>query len=399
MSLRIALKRLSAVEIDPERSNQHEFHASRLRQELELPATRITGMLSCLIFGADDTAPALDEAAFTLYDAREGNVTRSSEWHLYYYSRLIPELSRPGDLLVLYRHEGGLRAVVARAGSKVESDILEVLRLGDSAIRQQFSFLDAPTPDDREAREVASQLTLTLESPPPYQVSEHALFGRAIREGAVPTSHEMAVAAVEIVARRGGIPTDPDGYLSAALTAETDLYYGIESEVHLARLSELLAKAPSVTDVIDFAMTVQQARRSRRGQSLQNHFAAVLDLEQIPHTAQCATETGETPDFIVPGCRQYHDETFSAGSLRMVACKSTARDRWRQVLNEAARIPKKYLLTLDPELTSATIDAMDMAGIKAFVPRSILTESYHNHPKLSALGSVRGLLEELRAVL
>ena len=33
MSARVFMKRLAAVEIDPKRSNQHEFNAGRLRQE------------------------------------------------------------------------------------------------------------------------------------------------------------------------------------------------------------------------------------------------------------------------------------------------------------------------------------------------------------------------------
>ena len=82
MPLRIAVKRLSAVETDPDRSHQHEFHATRLRRELELPNERLSGALSVLIFGADGEPPTLDESAFTLYDAREGNPARAAEWCL-----------------------------------------------------------------------------------------------------------------------------------------------------------------------------------------------------------------------------------------------------------------------------------------------------------------------------
>lgn len=399
MALRIAVKRLSAVEIDPGHSNQHEFHATRLRRELELPDAKITGTLSCLILGRDDAEPTLDEADFTLYDSREGNAARPAEWRLYYYSKLIAEIARPGDLLVLYRHGTGLRALIARAGSKRERDLLDALSLGDTAIREQFSFLDAPSPDERETRDVVSQLTLPIEPRTFYEVSDHALYSRAVREGQLPTTREMATAAVEIVRRRGKWPEDPDAYLSAALGAETDLYYGIETEIQSARLSNLMETQPTVTDVIDFAMGVQQSRRSRRGQSLQNHFAAVLTIQGIPFTAQCRTENGETPDFVVPSCDQYHDQAYPADRLRMVACKSTAKERWRQVLHEAARIPEKYLLTLDTELTEPTVAAMELAGVRAFLPRAILDESYGEQPRRHTLGSVGDLIDRLRAVL
>jgi EcoRII C terminal len=399
VALRIAVKRLSSVEVDPRLSNQHEFHATRLRRELELPEHRVTGLLSFMILGRDDSEPTLEEAQFTLYDSREGHPTRTPEWRLYYYSKLIPEVATPGDLLVLYRHEAGLRALIVRAGSSTEGDLLSALSLDDRAIREQFSYLDAPSPDERETVGVAHQLTLPTEPKGDYEVSDHALYRRAVRDGYMPTTREMATAAVDIVGRRGETSGDPDAYLSAALSAETDLYYGIETEIHTGRLSTLMATQPTVTDVIDFAMGVQQSRRSRRGQSLQNHFAAVLASHKVPFTAQCRTEDGETPDFVVPGCDVYHDETFPAARLRMVACKSTAKERWRQVLHEAARIPEKYLLTLDPFLTDATVVAMDDAGVTAFLPRAILAESYELHPRREELGSVRDLVDRLRAVL
>jgi hypothetical protein len=191
---------------------------------------------------------------------------------------------------------------------------------------------------------------------------------------------------------------DPDDYLIGALTAETDLFYGIESEIQSARLGELLAENPTVTDVLDFAMTVQQSRRSRRGQSLQNHFAGLLTLLQIPFAAQCATEDRETPDFVLPGCLEYHDRGFPSERLRMVACKSTARERWRQVLHEAGRIPDKYILTLDRNLSDATIRSMIAARLQPFLPRAIRDGSYAGRGGSASLETVGDLVRRLREV-
>ena len=396
MALRMAVKRLSAVETDPERSHQHEFHAGRLRRELEFAEERTPGVLTCLLFGRDGEPPIVDQDRFTLYDAREGNESRPAEWHLYYASQVISEVARAGDLLILYRHETGLHALVAPAGSAVERDLLRALDLGDDAIRSQFSFLDVPAPEEHSAREVVGQLTLLESVAEAYQVSDHALFGRAVRDGRLPSTSDMAVAAADIARIRGIGRSDPDAYLMAALEAESDLYYSIELQVQTGRLDELLTSGPGLTDVIDFAMTVQQSRRSRRGQSLQNHFAAVLRAANIPFSAQCTTERGETPDFVVPGCTEYHDPDFDSGRLRMVACKSTAKERWRQVLNEAERIPDKYLVTLDRQLTTSTIAAMDRAGVRAFLPSRILDDDYATHPARGSLGSIADLLAQLR---
>jgi hypothetical protein len=146
---------------------------------------------------------------------------------------------------------------------------------------------------------------------------------------------------------------------------------------------------------MDFAMSVQQSRRSRRGQSLQNHFATVLIDHGIAFTPQCLTELGERPDFVFPGCTEYHDDAFSAARLRMVACKSTAKERWRQILNEAAKIPDKYLLTIDSELTAPVVAAMAAARVQPFVPAPLLETVYATHPSRAGLASVGDLTDRL----
>jgi hypothetical protein len=398
VALRIAVKRLSAVETNPKRSNQHEFHAGELRRELELPATRVTGPFNVLIVGDAGEPPVVDTSTYTLYDARERNPARSAEWRLYYASDVIAQAAEEGDLLVLYRHSEELRAVIAPADSPAERELLRALELGDDAVRERFLYLDVPVPDEREGREVAGQLTLAdAQVTSAYPATEHALFRRATRERGVPATGEMARAAAEIVGRRAIGIDDPDAYLYAVLAAETELYFAIEENIQQARYDALAATGPNLTEILDFAMSVQQSRRSRRGQSLQNHFATLLRAWGISYTAQCETESGERPDFLVPSCTRYHDEEFPTEGLRMVACKSTAKERWRQVLNEAARIPEKYLLTIDTQLTLPVIRAMTTARLQPFLPQPVIENAYASHPGKAELASVASLLDRLVA--
>jgi hypothetical protein len=151
-------------------------------------------------------------------------------------------------------------------------------------------------------------------------------------------------------------------------------------------------------------MSIHQGRRSRRGHSVERHFAVLLEREEIPFNvagtrAKCATEGGERPDFIVPGCAEYADPRFPAERLRLVACKSTERERWRQVLREAARVPEKYLLTLDEDLTDPTLREMRASGLRPFLPRRVLESVYAKRTTRELLGSVTELLSELRAVI
>jgi hypothetical protein len=83
----------------------------------------------------------------------------------------------------------------------------------------------------------------------------------------------------------------------------------------------------------------------------------------------------------------------------MVACKSTVKERWRQVLNEATRIDEKYFLTLDSALSDDTIKSMNSSRIRPFLPRSVLDTYYATRPTRSQLWTVAELVAELRAVV
>jgi hypothetical protein len=52
----------------------------------------------------------------------------------------------------------------------------------------------------------------------------------------------------------------------------------------------------------------------------------------------------------------------------MLGAKSTCKDRWRQVLNEAARIPDKHLCTLENAISTAQTDEMKRSRLSLVVP-------------------------------
>ncbi|MYF15835.1 MAG: hypothetical protein F4228_14145 [Acidobacteria bacterium] len=54
--------------------------------------------------------------------------------------------------------------------------------------------------------------------------------------------------------------------------------------------------------------------------------------------------------------------------VAMLDTKRTCRDRWRQVLNEADRIPNKHLLTLQEGATERQFEEMTNGGIHLVVP-------------------------------
>ena len=59
----------------------------------------------------------------------------------------------------------------------------------------------------------------------------------------------------------------------------------------------------------------------------------------------------------------------------MLAVKTTCKDRWRQILNEADRIPNKHLLTLQEGVSETQFAEMRRAGVTLVVPKP-LTKSF-----------------------
>jgi len=60
---------------------------------------------------------------------------------------------------------------------------------------------------------------------------------------------------------------------------------------------------------------------------------------------------------------------FQAEKLTMLGSKTTCKDRWRQVLNEADRIPHKHLFTLQEGISDTQIQEMSDENLTLVVPK------------------------------
>lgn len=381
MARRVAFKRLSAVEVDPSRSNQHEFNATRLRRELGIADEMSAGDLDVTVYLSDEPEDVVvDRGRFTLYDSRKGNPNRGPEYRLYYHETDAISQAAEGDLLVIFPSEvHGLVAIVARTGTRVERQLARALLAGDDVDR--FRVTDDPHLTGDSPGALSDAAVSQPAVPPDYPELAEAFISAAVARESIPGSRQMAEAAQAAVLQGYG-ELGPDLQLYQALEAETDIYFALEERIQGARLARLQDQGASLTEVLSFAQSVHQSRKSRRGQSLQNHFAYILDREGIPYTAQCETEPGERPDFVFPGGSEYHDPAFPDQHLHMVACKTIAKERWRQILNEAQRVKWKRLLTVDPTLTQESLAAMESALLRVYMPAPILTRAYSDRSHL-----------------
>ena len=96
----------------------------------------------------------------------------------------------------------------------------------------------------------------------------------------------------------------------------------------------------------------------------------MIENEQFSHGG--TSEGDKKPDFLFPSAQAYRDENFPKERLRMLAAKTTARDRWRQVLNEADKVPIKHLLTLQEGVSENQFAEMEAAKLQLVIPASLI---------------------------
>ena len=165
---------------------------------------------------------------------------------------------------------------------------------------------------------------------------------------------------------------DPDSALLRWTEGEYRLFRAIEH----ARYGATVAQGfKSVDDFINLANQVLNRRKSRAGKSLEHHLAAIFDANKIQYTPQAVTEGNKKPDFLFPSEEAYHDLTFSIDKLCTLAAKTTCKDRWRQILNEADRLrdENKYLCTMQQGISAAQMDEMETEKVVLVVPKPYIT--------------------------
>lgn len=191
-----------------------------------------------------------------------------------------------------------------------------------------------------------------------------------------PVSKEMSVAAQNIFYQlhlnSQMAVENPDRILLEWTEEEYRLFRAIEHD----RYGERVASGfTSVDDFVIMANKVLNRRKSRAGKSLEHHLSAIFDRNEILYTAQAVTEGNKKPDFIFPSEEAYHDVNFAVEKLCTLAAKTTCKDRWRQVLNEADRLRDdyKYLCTLQQGISAAQMDEMQAEKVVLVVPQKYIS--------------------------
>lgn len=168
---------------------------------------------------------------------------------------------------------------------------------------------------------------------------------------------------------------DPDGCLVACYEREEMLFRVFERHLLERDLAPFLGSALDVDGVLRTTMSAFQRRKSRAGTAFENQLSMLFDARGIRYSAQAYTEGKSKPDFIFPSIEDYRDPEFPVARLTMLGAKTTIKERWRQVLDEADRIEDKHLVTLEPAVSEDYTRAMAKDRLGLVVPAPLF-ETY-----------------------
>lgn len=217
--------------------------------------------------------------------------------------------------------------------------------------------------------------------------------------GAFPSSVEMSAAARKIEGlvydHAEYVQTNPDKKLLNWSDVEYRLFRAVESHRYGDSVSKGFA---TVDDFLKLANTLLNSRKSRAGKSFEHHLAALFTGNGIQFAEQVVTEENKKPDFIFPSSEAYHDASFDDGRLVFLAAKTTCKDRWRQILNEADRFKgkTKYLCTLQQGMTVKQVNEMTAEEVVLVVPKPYIP--YYPKDKQGGILTIADFIQKVKSL-
>lgn len=370
----VVAKRLSAVEANPGKSNQHEFNGVKELKKM-LGEKRLTDYPTRFLWIGNENEGFSEDSSVTWYDAREYHPART-EYRLYFKKNPVMELAGEGDLLIVAkRHGDELMIIVVPQNSTVENQLLWLFGIASPAgTRYEYRDFenDSDTRVDFAARFILDELGIEFEEPEADRLD--SLLERF--SSIFPTTAVFSAFARETLS--GVDPREsPDEALLVWMDWEEKLFRRLERHIVADRLREGFARTGEVDidGFINFSLSVHNRRKSRTGFALENHLEEIFRTHKIRYSRGAVTENNAKPDFLFPGLKEYRDRTFPNARLSMLGVKSTCKDRWRQVLSEASRINDKHLLTLEPGISETQTNEMIANRLQLVLPRG-LHETY-----------------------
>jgi len=364
----VAVKKLSVVETNPDKSNQHEFNGSSALRRLFGDDDRRNIPAKFIWLGGEQEGISLD-GVVSWYDARRAHPART-EYRLYYPSNEIITMMKAEDTMfvVLLRDET-IMVIIVTSGSIIQNQLLWLFGIEIEPDFESVGYEVGGEKIDFAVQYILDELGINLEEPETdYIDSLIDKFGINF-----PTTRVFSQLARDSLPEIVPAIDCADDVLLAWLEREEKLFRRLERRVVSQRLQNGFMNNGNadIDSFISFSLSVQNRRKSRAGQSLENHLEALFQARSISYSRGAVTENRNKPDFLFPHIDCYQDDCFSADFLTMLGVKLTLKERWRQVLNEAERIDIKHLITLEPAISKYQTDQIRAANLQLVIPKSI----------------------------
>ena len=391
----VAVKRLSAVEANAAVSNQHEYNGVSLLKKMFGTEEQKKVLSTHFLYVADDDSAVEADGELTWYDARYNNPTRT-EWRLYYPANEVTETAMVDDsLFICLQQDGSVLVIIARKDSIIENQLYWLFDVKPEDGSNQFVARTDMTTQPSDKVSFTARMVLyaigveAQEDKEDYTDILVARFGNAF-----PTTKEFSEFA------RSTVETDPvqdpDGALLKWYDREEKMFKCMERYLIHERLMRGFNSGGSVDvdSFIRFSLSVNNRRKSRAGLSFENHLEELFKKHNIRYSHTPVTENNSKPDFIFPCIELYRNMDYPSEQLTMLGAKTTAKDRWRQVLEEADRIERKHLITLEGAISENQTNEMISRKLQLVVPKEIHATFTENQQ--SWLYSVEDFLNEVK---
>lgn len=183
-------------------------------------------------------------------------------------------------------------------------------------------------------------------------------------------------------------PWTPRCDLDDLVLKRRDLEFQLFNAIEDAHIEPIIKKGFSKkSEFLRFSLSVQNRRKMRSGKSLEYILADLFKSEGVLFSATPVTELNKRPDFLFPSAEAYHCPSFPANKLCMLGVKTSCKDRWRQILSEADRIPSPHLFTLDCAITASQFAEMSSERVRLVMPRPLIRDlSWEAKGQVATLG-------------
>lgn len=279
-----------------------------------------------------------------------------NEYRITRFGRSFPFLNdeNVGDLLVLARYDTDYYEAFVLQSDEDIDDFFSCFNLSYDKTNQIIDVNQAELPEQRLLALIKDFVTRYADFP------DTRIMAKGARD-CFNVANKIEV---------NNIMTNPDNVLLGWLDTEYALFKYMEEKVY----SNILAQPFSSIDTfVAMANEVLNRRKSRAGKSLEHHLADIFTHNNLLFEEQVVTEENKKPDFVFPNGKCYHNITFPGDLLTVLGAKTTCKDRWRQVLNEADRVDDKYLFTLQQGISSNQLKEMQDYNLHLVVPHKYLT--------------------------